>query len=579
MRRPNPWYGAALASIAYLAFAVALTWPVVLRLRSTLYADYGDMRGWIWWVWAKSHGLLDGPVNRLHAAPFGVSNAGIIGHPIPDGIVVALARATDEITAVNVLLLLSFPLTALATYALLAHLLRSRGAAFFGGLAFGFCPAAVMQAVGGHVSFSLNLFLPLFLLALFANRARRTAVSAFLVALAFAAIMFTAIYMAYFAVFLGLLFVAFDVLTLEVGNRRTVMGNYALCALFSLALIVPVEFSAFREQVTATTEMLRKAGHQRSFRELDIFSARPWNYLVPPIDHPVFGPTFESFVRSNLHASNVFEQTLYLGIVPVALWIAGLVISAQGRLDPAHRRMFHFFSLAAASMYLLSLPPIVGRALPTPSYFLYDVAPMFRVYARAGIVVSLCVASAAAVVLAHWCARMPARRFRVLLASLVLLLAFEFAIAPPERAHPVDQPPPVYKWLSTKPGDFIIAEYPMSRWDEASFYTYPFWQRVHRKRLLNGASPEDADAWSLFEKVRNLGDPRTPALLAAAGVKYVILHRGMYRDGPIPAALKRYYSPERAALMFNGGIPEPVPEGLALAKTFGDDLVFEVRPR
>jgi hypothetical protein len=138
----------------------------------------------------------------------------------------------------------------------------------------------------------------------------------------------------------------------------------------------------------------------------------------------------------------------------------------------------------------------------------------------------------------------------------------------------VEPAPDVYQWLAGEAGDAIVAEYPMMRFDEAAFYTYPFWQRVHRKRLVNGATPEDAPAWAFFERVKDLGNAETPRLLKTAAVKYVIVHASMYQEGPIPAPLKRYYPPERSSLTFEGGAPPAIPPGLHLYKSFPDALVY-----
>jgi hypothetical protein len=149
---------------------------------------------------------------------------------------------------------------------------------------------------------------------------------------------------------------------------------------------------------------------------------------------------------------------------------------------------------------------------------------------------------------------------------------FEYWSVPPSYAMPVDSPR-VYEWLSKQPADAIVAEYPMVRFDEASYYSFPYWQRLHQKRLVNGASPDNAQAWDFYLKVRDLSDPGTAPLLKSSGVKYVIVHKAMYREGPIPEALKRYYPPARAALSF-GGDPGAMPQGLRLHAAFGNDRVF-----
>ena len=571
---PRAWWPALFAALAYFLVSVLLTWPVVLRVDSVLFGDYGDTRGTAWWVWAKSNSWLEAQVNFHLAAPFGLPTVQVFSQPVAERMLLIIARFSNEIAAMNCFVLLSFPLTAIATYFLLGRLLRNRTAAFVGGLIFGFCPAAVTQATGGHTSFAFNMFIPLFLLALFYNRSRRTVLSAVSVAASFAGIAFTTLYLGYFALYIALFFVAFDFLTRETDDVRGIARNYLYCAAFAALITIPVEFMAILEQLSSSPKTIAKAGHIRDFSELGVFASRFWNYLIPSIDHPVLGAYFEDFVRNNLHGSNVFEQTLYLGLVPLGLLLAGVVIAVSGKFEADHRRYFRFFAIGGLWMYFLSLPPKIAGGIPSVSYFAHEFAPMFRVYARFGILVNLFVACAAAVVLAHLYQRMKRLQYYALLGVLLPMLVFEYWSVPPGYALAVDQPPEVYRWLSEQTGDFIVAEYPMIRSDEAAFYTYPFWQRIHKKRLVNGASPDNPRAWALFEGVKDLANPETPALLKSAGVKYVIIHKRMYQEGPIPEPIKRYYGPERAALTENGGKVPAIPASLKFVKAFGSDAIF-----
>jgi hypothetical protein len=165
--------------------------------------------------------------------------------------------------------------------------------------------------------------------------------------------------------------------------------------------------------------------------------------------------------------------------------------------------------------------------------------------------IAVAAACAAAVVLSVLSERMQKGRYYLLVAVLLPLLVFEYWSIPPHHAREIATPPAVYQWLAKEPGDVIIAEYPMMNPDEASFYTYLFWQRIHRKRMVNGAARDNKRAWDFFQGVNDLTDPETPRQLKSAGVKYLIMHKGMYREGIIPWPLKRYYSPEISAITYN----------------------------
>ncbi|MDA8161791.1 MAG: glycosyltransferase family 39 protein [Desulfobacteraceae bacterium] len=571
------WPALLSAALIYFMAGTLLTWPVLFKPGSVLFGN-GDTRGVVWGLWAKTNGFLDAPVNHLIAAPFGAPANPDFSQPVADWLSGLLARLFNEVAGFNLFVFLSFPLTAIAAYFLLERLLRNKTAAFFGGLVFGFCPAAVMQAAGGH-TYSFNVFIPLFLLALFYNRTRRTLLSTFYVGASFALVTLTALYFGYLAIYVGLFFLVFDILNSKGEDSRAIFLNYLYGAFFAAAMVLPFEYRVIYQQITWGGAALAEAGHIRAFNELAVYSSRPWDYLIPSIDHPVLGVYFKNFARSHLHGSNLFEQTLYLGMVPIGLLITGMILAARGKFNETHRTYFLFFAFGALWMFFLSLPPLIslhGVKVPTVSYFAYHIAPMFRVYARFGILVDFFVACAAAVVLTHLYQHMKRIRYYAMLAFLLPLLVFEYWSVPPDYARAVDRPPEVYQWLAKQPGDFIIAEYPMTPNDAFSFYTYLFWQRIHKKKLVNGAGPDNAKAWAFFEKVKDLANPETPALLKSVGVKYVIVHQEMYKEGPISVAMKRFSPPFVSSMTYNGGNAPTIPFPMKLYKKFGADMVFSL---
>ena len=570
---------ARAAMLSYLLASALLTWPLVFHMDSMLFGDYGDTRGEVWWLWAKTEGLLNAPINHLIAAPFGMPADPGFSQPFSEWLLIALAGVRNEIVAFNLYVFLAFPLTAIATYCLLDRLLHDKLPAFTGGLIFGFCPAVVMQSAGGHAAFAFNAFIPVFLLSLFYNRSRRTLLSAFYVAATFALITFSTLYFGYFAIYIAIFFAAFDFFSCDRDRWPGMVRSYILAAAFAILLILPFEYKAIYHQIAAQSETLANSGRIRNINELAVFSSRPLEYLVPSIDHPILGKFAYEFVRDRMLRTNLFEQTLYLGVIPLGLLLTGLMVLYRGKFDVDRRIYFVFFAFGALWMYFLSLPPTIsiGRvSVPTVSYFAYAVAPMFRVYARFGILVMFFVACAGAVVLSQLHRSMKRTRYRLMVGLLLPVLIFEFWSIPPSYALLVNQPPEVYRWLAKEPGDIIVAEYPMVRSDEAAFYTYLFWQRLHKKKLVNGASPENMRAWEFFLKVQDLSNPETPALLKSVGVKYVIVHAKMYEEGPIPEPLKRYYPAGRSALTFNGGAVPAIPLSLAPHRGFGSDMVFSL---
>ena len=284
-------------------------------------------------------------------------------------------------------------------------------------------------------------------------------------------------------------------------------------------------------------------------------------------------------MRNHLHGSNVFEQTLYLGVSTLCILLLGVACVMRNKFAAGHRTLFLFFTFSILWMYFLSLPPyfsIGDIQVPTLSFFSHYLAPMVRAYARFGIFVNFFLACATSVVLAHLYQHMKRVHFFALIGVLLPMLIFEYWSIPGGYLMKLERPPEVYQWLSKQPGDLIVAEYPMMNRDESSASTYFFWQRIHKKKLINGTTRDNEKAWSFFEEVNDLGNPQTPALLKSVGVKYVIIHGSMYQDGPVPAPNKRYYPDEYAKTTYNNGLIPSVPFPLKLVKTFGTDFVFSL---
>jgi len=158
-----------------------------------------------------------------------------------------------------------------------------------------------------------------------------------------------------------------------------------------------------------------------------------------------------------------------------------------------------------------------------PSYFLYKVAPMFRCYARFGILVMLSVSVLAGMGLAAILQRIKSpKRQGILVVVIILLICIEFAPTFPAPMINAVNPPPVYEWLAQQEGDFTIAEYPLEGDSE-----YFFWQRIHQKKLVNGALP-GTRADKVRKEIVDILDPKTPGKLRYLGAKYIIFHPNKY---------------------------------------------------
>lgn len=351
----------------------------------------------------------------------------------------------------------------------------------------------------------------------------------------------------------------------------------------ALALVLPTFYPTLKAVHTAPkAESTVFAPYIRSLQEFFGLSARPLGYLLPSQDNPIFGRYTKDFVKTPFYGGHITEHTLYLGWVGIILSIVAvrgwrrknkeqvrkweseprkvasqqrgkqasggqraeaiklssyqaIKYSASSIQDQGSRiqKGVSFFLFAGIVALIFSYSPyteIGNFRIFFPSYFMYKVLPMFRVYARFGILVMLSISVLAGIGLAHILEKITSPGKRGFFFILILLLVFvEFAPTLPTAAIETS-PPPVYQWLAQEEGDFIIAEYPV----ETDYY-YMFYQRIHQKRLVNGALP-GTPAYEVRNKISDILNPRTPGILKFLGVRYVILHPDRYlmsEDVPI----------------------------------------------
>jgi hypothetical protein len=156
-----------LASLAYVLLTVVMFWPLVRELRSGIPHDVGDPLLNTWILWWNAHavpltqawwnGPAYWPLPDFLALSEHLLGLSVISTPLQ------WLGAGPQL-AYNLLLVLSWPLSAVAAYALAWHLTGRHDAAFLGGLVFGFNPYRLGQTP--HVQVVACWWMPIALLAL-----------------------------------------------------------------------------------------------------------------------------------------------------------------------------------------------------------------------------------------------------------------------------------------------------------------------------------------------------------------------------------------------------------------------------
>ncbi len=561
--------GAVFAFLFYCLLTIVLTYPLISRISSSFYHTAGaDTLAQIWLYWWNKLALITGQ-NVGHMplvnSPFGWDLSAVPQSPVDKYFALAVSLVTGEIAAYNILLLLSFPFAGLSMFLLSKRLTGSNRASLIAGLIFGFCPYNLAHAQS-HIGLSVGMiWLPLLVLSFINVGAKQNAKNVVLCGLLFALTILTNYYYAYFAVVCLMVFLVY----LAVSSWRHRIGMYTFakkCAAIGAALFIALAISAPFVIPTLSKAAASGSSVIRPYGELTIYSARPWDYLLPGPDSALFGRYTTRFLQSHLHGSNLTESTLFVGYTAILLaavalfwWLKKRKPGEDNQSQQSGLAYIPLFMLIALVAIIFSAPPkifVAGLTLRMPSHFAYKILPMFRVYARFGVILQLAVAALAGI--GYSIVELGINRKRLLgvvTGLFVVLIVIEFANVPPWYTTDLSKVPREYEWLASKPGNVRIVEYPWEKNTDVGFYNYLFYQRIHKKELVNGAQTGTKQ-----DKVRldcyDVFDPATQTRLKQLGVRYVFVHMN-------------HYQPFRPKIV--------KAEGLRLLRVFGSTRIYDLQ--
>lgn len=367
--------------------------------------------------------------------------------PLTDVPGALLTRLISPVAAYNWLVLVSFPLTAVTTFLLARHLAISPAGATLAALASAFSPFHLAHAAY-HPHIAQVQWLPLYLLALWRCLDQPTARTLAALIAASAAVILSNLYGGFAAAVIS----PFAVLGYWVVTRhgashpwRRLAATVGALALIAAAGVVYMSWSlpaAVAEGATAVV----------SRRDLFLYSAKWWSYLVPPVEHPLLGPAVSRLWTSAGVGVGLLEQQVSLGWGIISLALVAIAASATRRPGPASLTGVAVLTVVAVAALVCSLSPertIGSITLLRPSAWLYEVMPMFRSYARFGVIVQLMAALLAGIGVdtllrsRHW-------RGRLACAALVTLVVAEYTVWPSSMWRDV-LPTTAHRWVMQQP--------------------------------------------------------------------------------------------------------------------------------
>lgn len=581
--------------IIYFLIAVIYTFPLVFKLGSAIYGFSGDNLGaihYLWWWKYTFINHLDIRNSFLEQAPFGFrvdSESGSVFYYWP---LKLLTLISNQVLAYNLVLLLSFPLAALTMYLTVKSVLsrffeggegRAKTAwiAFWAGLTFSFSPYHFWKAYN-HLDLALIWSFPLSVLFLFnflkeAHENKFSFKNIFGCAVSLAVTILTNFYYGFFLIItLALLAVCFWLLNRSnlVKVFSSLFGAYAVAFLLAVPFMMPTLTDAYVNK-GAGQSAARLANYDRPVLDLVSLSARPWDYLVPSQDNPIFGRLSRSFyawVKTQgkdfkVISGPVHERNIFLGYASIFLILVGAALLALNKeFRGKYGKVFLTLFLVILLLVLISMPPYIflkGKyTFYLPSQLLYIFAPMFRTYARLGIFVLMLAVLAAAIVLKFLMEKLSRK---ALVFGGILFFIFssvEFANVPPSKVIDLRQSN-AFAYVGEQPGNFSFIVFPQ----EFNVAELLVFQPQFQKGFLNFHS--QSPYYKLWNYLSNYKDPKVPRLLAALGIKYAVFQKKLLFATPNPVDDLWYTRALRAPL-------ELLPPDYVLEKDFDDSAVYAI---
>ena len=542
-----------ISLILFTVLTLLMTYPLILNMGSGV-RDLGDplLSSWIlaWNVQRVINldfqNIFNGNIFYPHKKTIAYSEflltQSLISLPV-------LLTTKNPIFAQNFVFLFSFLTSGLGMYFLARYLTKNNFGGIVAGIIYAFSP--FMFGHLGHLQILTAGGIPLAFLFLhkFFKSEQYKHLLLFTLFFLLQALA-NGYYGLYLTLFAGIYIMLYIILRKKFGDWRF-WTKIATSVIIIIIVVGPV----FHQYRSVRKEM-------GFARDID-FYANLTSYLAASPLNRVYGNLTARFVKA--------EAQLFPGILAVFLALIGFIHGQRKNRGktPFIQTPIHFYTITLLLSFLFSLGP------KGPYIFLYKFLPGFkgiRVASRFHILVMLSLAILAAFgikAILSLSSRMKRRIPLIIVSPFVLLILVEYLSIPiPWKTIPARKDiPVVYKWLSTKKGDFAIVELPLPK---PGVYTYKkecpriYYSTYHWKKLVNGYAGyfpplyyELKRRWVNESLKQNVHDLQT------LGVKYIILHSPFYE--------------EKELINIISGLSR-LEEQVRLVKKVGEAYVYELVP-
>lgn len=554
----------------FFGLTVVFTWPLTLHLSGSFMSLehwYGGDPNLLIWLTDRIAHLTDAAAPPLDFALFWPGGVNVLaGYDGLMTVLFALPVAVvtgNAVLGYNLAVLAALWLNAAAAYALVWRETRSRYAASFGGVIFGFSVYALVRSMY-HANLAMTFGLPLLLIAAQNWRDRPTPRRGLLLGLT---VLVAALCSAHYLIIGGLtltVFAAVNWRRVLTAGRQSLIA-FASCLIAAAIPAIPLLWNRPAEWTA------------RSSATLSALSLHWPNLILPhPLTDVFFGLTdsaYATFPASfGLGTPNYVAETAYVGIPLFILAAIGLLtLRKRGETE-----RITFWSCLAILSFVFALGPettVFGRTVPLPFALLRLIPPfsLIREPARLFLPGLLSLTVLASFALARLRVALIGKSKAMAAITLVLAAIFaaeRFAAPVPLVAKRIS---PFYRAVAAEPDRFALAELPIGFLETqagdqtdtaprlALLSEYDFFQMTHNRPIVDGEyfytalSPQTFGFINTNPLLLNsvcrpesAGSPDAAArqtslsALAAVGVRYVIVHNLTLHDYAGCASAFRY---------------------------------------
>lgn len=526
------WRLFAVVTVAYLLYALVVTWPLATNVSGLLSAPnyLEDAAGT-----ASSLGYMV----QHHIVPFVPAHMPDLNAPggatqpwalyLSQAVAILpwwlLSIAFGAVAGGNVFMLLGFVASGLSMFAFVLRLFDSRLVALFAGFVFAFYPFPV-AAASVHYEFvhGWPIVLCAWGLIELANQPNRR--HALLAGAATALAMW---FNPYYELIAGFALGTCLLICVAVGHAR---GDTRQALTASATALLPVAALGMFFAL-----LLRLGGASvgtvpRPFFQVYAFSAHLWDYLLPGPNSLLVGHITRPYLAARLGIANFSDTAVYPGYTVIVFAVAGFLPAVRAlranREALADRRVIAVLTagVLAAVAFISSGPPTVsllGISVPLPSDLIYHITPSWQTFTRFVILLELALVVMMAAALTQMRRTLTGRRLVLAFGLAGLLLAVDLWASPAQRTVSAT-PKPAYAWLRHHPGG-IVADYPILPASNPSTAQALYWGAYDEHPLFEGYGIMTTSE-SLKLDLADLGGPQTAGKLAGYGVRYIVVHRG-----------------------------------------------------